>query len=368
MRNNQRRRSTPGFTIVELLVVIAIIVILMALLLPAVQKVRETANSMQCASNLHNIGVAFAEHLTDRNNTFPTGGWDDQIAAAPLPRQFAATGSGAVMTGANQSWGWAYQLLPNVDNDATWRNTADAAVAQTPIRGYTCPSRRTSNQALVNNNAGGFGVAAFGTRAVIDYAGNGGAWSFTDAAGNTVAALNLQANHPSPPNRAVPPNPIYFNSGTIVKAATGGTTVLNRPVRAVDVNDGGSYVLLVAEKRLNSLISPEDPQPGSRFGYVAGFGIDTVRSGEIPPAMDYPRGLNAFLAETPAAGETYVVRDGFGSAHPTGLNALFADGSVRKISYGITNTATTTLVGSLTVMQRLCHRMDGGRVGAEDIE
>ena len=65
-----KRGSNGGFTLVELLVVIATIGVLLGLLLPAVQAARETVRRTSCVSHLRQIGLAIHSYL-DVNGVFP---------------------------------------------------------------------------------------------------------------------------------------------------------------------------------------------------------------------------------------------------------------------------------------------------------
>lgn len=79
--------KTRKFTLIELLIVIAIIAILASMLLPALNKARESGKSVACISNLKQLGTAMISYTDDNNGTFPDGGtaasytcWDWKLA------------------------------------------------------------------------------------------------------------------------------------------------------------------------------------------------------------------------------------------------------------------------------------------------
>lgn len=66
-----RRKPLHGFTLVELLVVVSIIALLIALLLPSLNKARQSAISLQCAAKQHSIGMYYTMYQTDYNGYLP---------------------------------------------------------------------------------------------------------------------------------------------------------------------------------------------------------------------------------------------------------------------------------------------------------
>ena len=94
-----------GFTILELLIVIAIIAMLIALLLPAVQQARENARRAQCQNNLMQIGVALMHY----NQTF-----------AVLPPGCVNDTGPILANGEGYRVGWIAQLLPYMGQNGLW--------------------------------------------------------------------------------------------------------------------------------------------------------------------------------------------------------------------------------------------------------
>jgi prepilin-type N-terminal cleavage/methylation domain-containing protein len=120
-----------GFGIIELLVVVAIIAFLIALLVPAVQKVREAAARTQSVNNLKQIGLASLS-FSDANKRLPFNGSD---AAVGNTKYTKAAKADTITSGS-----WGFQILPFIDQNPLF-NKFDGTQRDVGIAVYMCPGR-----------------------------------------------------------------------------------------------------------------------------------------------------------------------------------------------------------------------------------
>jgi prepilin-type processing-associated H-X9-DG protein len=270
-------------TLIELLVVLAIIAVLIGLLLPAVQKVREAANRIQCQNHLKQLGLALL-NFHDTRGKFPPAG-----AQGPLPE--------AGVTKANVYHGWAPFILPYIEEqplynqyhwDLSSTDPRNQPVVAHPLRIFQCPSAPQQDRFMT------FGVFTNNGRGAC------GDYADTQSVDPILAAQGLTA-----------PPPADYR----------GVLVLNQMTRMLQITDGTSNTILLTEDAGRPrLWRAGRPGPDQT---VLGGPWQGYNNGIILRGSNYD-GTGAW---GPCALNCTNDREVY-SFHPGGANAVFADGSV----------------------------------------
>jgi prepilin-type N-terminal cleavage/methylation domain-containing protein/prepilin-type processing-associated H-X9-DG protein len=317
-----------GFTLIELLVVIAIIAVLIGLLVPAVQKVREAANRMQCTNNLKQLGLAAMNYESTNGHIPPSATFDVTVGiAAPYP---------------GIAHSWAPNLLPYIEQDALYKaynmkypwgsspsivpGTPDnQAVLKNQIKTFLCPS-----------SPGGNNRTCSGTSIGIPYSG----LAPTDYA--TCSSINSGSitffGYPATATYTTLASSMQFQvRGPAAVIAAFGLTA-SEPNRIASILDGTTNTILMCEdagrpfeyigRTLKSSTSRGD---GAWGNHENDYGLDGCVS------MNSQSGPGNFVINATNDNETY-------SFHTGGANLVFTDGSVRFAKESMSPTTYAALI------------------------
>jgi prepilin-type N-terminal cleavage/methylation domain-containing protein/prepilin-type processing-associated H-X9-DG protein len=290
-----RRR---GFTLVELLVVMAIIGVLVGLIVPAVQRARESAARTTCANNLKQIGLS-CHMLHDTYGHLPSGGWG-----------WFWVGDATRDSSPRQPGGWIFQILPYLEQQSVYNLAVDSAGAAqmvaTPLAVLNCPSRRRGGpypnfRNYTYYNFGGFTAPEM---ARSDYAANCGDEPVVEV-------------FAGPDTLAEGDNPTYAWPATDEFT---GVVFQRSLITLAFISNGTSNTFLAGDKYLDPDHWTTGNDNSDNENMYIGMNNDIIRCTAYPPQRDEP-GLSLVL--------------NFGSNHPSGLNMLYCDGSVQFISYSV---------------------------------
>ena len=315
------------------MVVIAIISILIALLLPAVNAAREAARNAQCKNNLRQIGLGFLSHEAT-HGFYPSGGWSAK-GVGDADRGF----------GREQPGGWAYAILPFIEEQALFDLPSDGQkkrvtsqqrelavqLQRSSVKIYNCPSRRApipypyrlgSNWKPFNSNQpdevvrGDYGANSGDTTEGMHYFAtdwevqSDGTREYTDYEFFFWPSNNYAADSP---HWRWPP-----------ESGQSGISCYGSEIRMVEVKDGASNTYMVGEKYLNTDFYTNGRGPNDNHSVFQGADWDVNCWGNMDPNY-------APKPDTPG----YDLFGQYGSAHPGAFNVVMCDGSVQAITYDV---------------------------------
>jgi len=319
MKMKEYRAS--GFTLTELLIVIAIIGLLIQMTLPAVQMSKESARRIQCTSNLRQLTLAAINHEGVQGH-YPSCGWG-----------WNWTGDPDLGFGESQPGGWTYDLLPYLEQQVLWeqgkgqeesaKRAAASRALGTPLAVFVCPSRRRATTypnlffGIQQNQPHCVNADLNLKHARTDYAANagdrGGTWNEED----------LGTWHKGPDNLAGAATFEWPDTSDL-----NGIVYLRSEVAATQITDGMSNTYLFGEK----FVLPDKLKTG------AGRGDDgPMFQGHDPDVLRWTWSPDNYLVCLPARddADNYRATSCFGSAHHSGFHMARCDGSVSIIIFSI---------------------------------
>jgi prepilin-type N-terminal cleavage/methylation domain-containing protein/prepilin-type processing-associated H-X9-DG protein len=325
---NPARSLRSAFTLIELLVVIAIIAVLIGLLLPAVQKVRETAARMSCANSLKQIGLAL-HNYESANGHFPTA-----YKMLPAPDPAAPSGTGSYGPSA------FVLILPYLEQDNVYRQIDITKAAlnpvnmppnnpaySTPIKTFLCPSApgnpTVDYSAELSNSFNNFGISVSYPPGLIF-----GRTDYCPDAGMSADIVGININ---------------AGASIICQPPDG-------PVRITAITDGTSNTIMIVEDASRPIwygstgavtvpgytgASGTSPQGGGGWAdplnYNATNGADPSGSGIAAGGGFMGIPAAPWSCANGCSNDSEIF--GF---HTGGSNVCFGDGSVRFVRNGLT--------------------------------